>query len=185
MHAVQRFEANMITVIALAAGIAVIAVLLYAATGPDGFRVERRVEVRARPDLVFSLIDDFEQWLKWSPYEKRDPSMKRTRKGPGRGLGSAYAWESSKIGAGRMEIIESIAPSRIGIRLDFLRPFRARNIAEFTLAPDGSRTVVTWAMHGRRPYVAKLLAIFIDMDRVIGCDFEAGLASLKSIAEAG
>ena len=160
------------------------ALLAYAATRPDSFRVERAAVIKAPPAKVFALIDDFHQWAGWSPWEKRDPAMKRTHSGAASGKGAVYAWEGNgDVGAGRMEILETTAPSRVLIRLDFIKPFEARNTAEYTLRPEGEATRVTWAMYGPAPFVSKLMQVFVSMDAMIGKDFEQGLANLKALAE--
>lgn len=159
-------------------------VLVYAATRPDTFRVERTARIAAPAAKIFPLINDFHRWGEWSPYEKLDPAMKRSFGGAPAGQGATYAWEGNdKAGAGRMEIAESTPPSKVAIKLDFIKPFEGHNIAEFTLAPQGEATQVTWAMHGPSPYVAKLMGIFFDMDQMIGKDFETGLANLKTATE--
>ena len=173
------FKTTALIVLALIA-----AVLAYAATRPDSFEVRRSTAIQAPPQKVFALIDDFHQWGAWSPWEKMDPAMKRTHSGAAHGKGAGYAWEgNSKVGQGRMEITESSPPSRVAIQLDFIKPFEAHNVAEFTLAPQGDATQVSWAMRGPSPYIAKLMGIFVDMDKMIGKDFEAGLANLKAAAE--
>ena len=165
--------------------VVLIAVLLgYAATRPDSFRVERATVIKAPPAKVFALIDDFHLWAGWSPWEKRDPAMKRTHSGAASGKGAVYAWEGNgDVGAGRMEILETTAPSRVLIRLDFLKPFAATNTAEYTIVPEGDATRVTWAMYGPAPFVSKQMQVFVSMDKMIGTDFEQGLANLKALAE--
>ena len=160
------------------------ALLAYAATRPDTFRVERATVIKAPPAKVFALIDDFHQWAGWSPWEKLDPAMKRTHSGAANGKGAVYAWEgNSDVGAGRMEILETTAPSRVLIRLDFMKPFEATNTAEYTIQPEGDATRVTWAMYGPAPFLSKLMQVFVSMDKMIGKDFEQGLANLKALAE--
>jgi uncharacterized protein YndB with AHSA1/START domain len=160
------------------------ALLAYAATRPDSFRVERATVIKAPPAKVFALIDDFRQWAGWSPWEKLDPAMKRTHSGAASGKGAVYAWEGNgDVGAGRMEILETTAPSRVLIRLDFMKPFEATNTAEYTIQPEGEATRVTWAMYGPAPFLSKLMQVFVSMDKMIGKDFEQGLANLKALAE--
>lgn len=164
--------------------LAVVIVLIYAATRPDTFRIERAATIQAPPERVFPLINDFSSWRSWSPWEKMDPELKRTYTGPASGKGATYEWEGNKkVGKGRMEIKEAVPPSRIVIQLDFLQPFEAHNTAEFTLDGRGDGTTVTWAMHGRQPFMFKLVKVFIDMENMVGKDFEAGLANLKALAE--
>ena len=170
----------LIVVLVLVAG-----VLGYAATRPDTFRVERAATIKAPPEKVFALINDFRRWESWSPWEKKDPAMKRTFGSDATsGKGAAYAWEgNSDVGQGRMEIAESVPPSRVRIKLDFVKPFEAHNLVDFALEPKGDATHVTWAIHGPSPYISKLVGVFCNMDSMIGRDFEAGLAGLKAIAE--
>ena len=165
--------------------ILLIAVLLiFAATRPNSFRVERTATINAPPEKIFPLINDFHRWGSWSPYEKLDPAMKRNMTGAASGKGAVYEWEgNAKAGTGRMEITESAPDSRVAIQLDFSKPMEGHDVAEFTLEPRGGSTQVTWAMHGASPYYAKVIGVFFSMDRMIGTDFEAGLANLKRIAE--
>lgn len=160
------------------------AVLVYAATRPDSFRVERSLDIAAPPEKIYPLINDLQRWRAWSPYEKKDPAMQRSFSGPTAGIGAAYAWKGNKhVGEGRMEIIEATPPALIRIQLDFIAPFEGHNIAEFTLQPQGATTRVSWAISGPSPYLSKLIGVFMNMDTMIGGDFEAGLAQLKTLAE--
>ena len=162
----------------------VIGVLVYATTLPDTFRVEREADIQASPEKVFALINDFHAWDAWSPWEKKDPQMKRVYSTETSGKGATYAWEGNKnVGQGRMEITESTPPSRIAISLDFIQPFKAHNSVDFTLSPQGQGTHVTWGMQGHTPYLAKIIHVFCNVDRMVGKDFEAGLAALKTAAE--
>lgn len=172
-----------ITLLAIIA-VLIVAILLYAATRPATFRIERATTVIAPADRIFPLIDDFRQWAAWSPYETMDPELKRSFSGAESGKGAVYAWEGRKAGAGPMEIVDTAPPSRVVVKLDFLKPFKASNTAEYTLEPVGDGTRVTWAMHGPNLFIGKIMGLFMSMDRMIGRDFEAGLAKLKSIAEA-
>lgn len=175
----------MLTFVALAVVVLIVVILGLAATKPDSFRLERSTHIAAPPERVFALIDDFRSWAAWSPWEKLDPEMRRTHGGPDRGVGANYAWEGNKkVGAGRMEIVESLPPSRLAVKLDFLRLFEAHNIAEFALAPAGGGTDVTWSMHGPSPFVSKVMQVFMSMDAMVGKDFEAGLRNMKAAAEA-
>ncbi|HEX7126884.1 MAG TPA: SRPBCC family protein [Thermodesulfobacteriota bacterium] len=145
-----------IAVVALLAG-----VLGYAATRPDRFRIERTARIDARPEKVFALIEDFRGWRAWSPWETVDPAMARTYRGAERGKGAVYAWEGNRdVGKGRMEITDTTPPSRVVIRLEFIEPMEAQNT-----------------------YLAKLMGLFVDMDRMLGAQFETGLANLKEVAE--
>ncbi|WP_198086148.1 SRPBCC family protein [Variovorax sp. E3] len=174
----------MLKTIALAIVAAIAALLIFAATRPDNFRVERTARINAPAEKIFPLIDDFHRWGTWSPYEKLDPDMQRSFGGSASGKGATYAWESKgKAGAGRMEITESTPASKVAIKLDFTQPMEGHNVAEFTLQPQEGATQVTWSMHGPSPYIAKLMGIFFNMDQMIGKDFEAGLANLKTATE--
>ena len=174
----------MLKIIAIVVVAAVVALLGYAATKPDRFRVARSTVIAAPPERIYALLDDFHEWGAWSPYEKLDPAMSRTYGGPPRGLGSTYAWSGDgKAGAGRMEIVEATVPSKLLIDLDFTKPFQSHNQAIFTLVPEGGATRVTWAMEGPSPYLFKVMDVIFNMDRMAGKDFEAGLASLKAEAE--
>jgi hypothetical protein len=173
----------LLTVAALAA-LAVIALLAFAATRPDTFRVQRSIRILVPAEKVFAFLVDFRRWSAWSPWEGRDPGMKRSLSGAQTGKGSVYEWSgNSKVGQGRMEIVEATAPSSMRVQLDFLKPFEAHNMAEFVLSPDGGSTDVTWAMYGPSPFISRLMGVFMSMDRMVGRDFEAGLASLKAAAE--
>ena len=176
------FETLVIITVVLA--IVIAAVLVLAATKPDTFRVERAAMLSAPADKIYPLIADFHQWLSWSPWEGCDPQLKRTYSGAERGKGAVYAWDGNKnVGSGRMEILEASSPSKIVIKLDFLKPFEAHNVAEFTMLPQGGATNVIWVMHGPAPFMSKVMQVFMNMDRMIGEDFEAGLANLKVASE--
>jgi Polyketide cyclase / dehydrase and lipid transport len=162
----------------------VLIVLVIASTKPDSFRIERSATIKASPEKIFPLINDFHQWLSWSPWEKMDPALKRTHSGAASGKGAIYEWEGNKkVGQGRMEITESTPLSKVTIKLDFLKPFEAHNTAEFTLAAQTDSTNVTWSMLGSQPFMFKVMTIFMSMDKMIGKDFEAGLSNMKGIAE--
>ena len=162
------------------------AVLVYAATKPDTFRIERSTLINAAPERIFALIDDFHQWEKWSPWEKIDPKLQRTYSGANSGKGAVYAWNGNKdVGAGRMQIVESTPPAKIVLTLDFSAPFEAHNFVQFSLEPQGDATRLKQAMHGPSPYFSKLMGIFFDMDKMVGDKYEEGLASIKALAEKG
>jgi uncharacterized protein YndB with AHSA1/START domain len=174
----------MLEIIAIIVVVLIAGVLIAAATKPDTFRVQRAASINAPPEKIFALINDFKAWPSWSPWEQKDPAMKRTYGATTSGKGATYAWEGNKeVGQGRMEIADSIADSKIALKLDFLKPFEAHNSVEFTLQPNGGATSVTWAMQGDTPYFAKIIHVFIDMDNMVGKDFESGLANLKAAAE--
>ena len=164
--------------------IAIVALLAYASTKPDNFTVKRSASIKAPPEKIFPLINDYKNWPQWSPWETRDPDMKRTYSGAAEGKGAKYAWDGNKnVGAGEMEIIDTAPPGKIIIKLDFIKPFEGHNIAEFTLTPQGQETRVVWEMRGPVPFIGKIMHVFIDMDKMIGTDFAAGLASMKAAAE--
>lgn len=161
-----------------------LAVVVFASTRPNTFHVERSVVINAPPEKIFPLIADFREWQAWSPYEKKDPGMKRTTSGPPNGLGAVYAWDgNSNVGAGRMEIVEATPSSKVQIKLDFIRPFEGHNVATFTLSPATQGTAVTWAMDGPSPLIAKVMGLVFNLDTMIGGDFAQGLENLKALAE--
>lgn len=172
----------MLKKIAIALAVLIAAVLAFAATKPNSFRVQRTASIQAPPEKILPLISDLHAWSAWNPFEK-DPAMKRTYSGAASGRGAVYEWDgNSQVGAGRMEILD-VTPEKVTIKLDFTRPLEGHNIAELTLAPRGNATDVTWAMYGPSPYISKLMSVFLNMDTMIGKEFETGLAKLKAIAE--
>ena len=174
----------MIKIIAILFAILVAAILVYAATRPDSFRIERSATIKAAPEKVFPLINDFHQWEAWSPWEKINPGLKRTYEGAASGKGAVYTWNGNKdVGAGRMEIVESTPASKIVLKLDFTAPFAANNAVEFILERQGETTRITQAMYGPSPFISKLMGLFFSIDKMVGDKYEQGLASLKAIAE--
>jgi uncharacterized protein YndB with AHSA1/START domain len=175
---------EIIAIIAVVLAIAIVIVLILAATRPDTFSVQRATTIKAPPERIFPLINDFRQWASWSPYENKDPAMKRSFGGAASGRRAVYAWQGNKnVGSGRMEIMDASAPSKIVIKLDFFTPFEGHNTAEFTMLPQGDATNVTWLMHGPAPFMSKVMQVFINLDNMIGKDFEAGLANLKRLTD--
>ncbi len=177
---------EIIAIIAVVLAIAIAIILILAATKPDTFSVQRAATVKAPPEKIFSLINDFHQWGSWSPWENKDPAMKRTYSGAQSGRGAVYAWDGNKnVGSGRMEILDASSPSKIVIKLDFFKPFEGHNTAEFTMLPQGdaATTNISWVMHGPAPFMHKVMQVFMNMDKMIGKDFEAGLANLKRLTE--
>jgi uncharacterized protein YndB with AHSA1/START domain len=158
--------------------------LVYAATRPDNFRIERTVRIKAPPERIYALIDNLHQFNLWNPFLRKDPAAQGTYSGTTSGKGARYAWQGEKVGVGQMEIVDTTAPSNVTLNLDFLKPFEAHNMAEFTLKPEADATEVTWAMHGPAPFMSKLMQVFISMDKMVGKDFEDGLNNLKTLAEA-
>ena len=178
---------KVISIIALVLIVAVLILLVVAAQKPDRFRFERTVLIKAPAEKIIPHINDLNAWRAWSPYEKKDPDMKRVVSGAPAGKGAVYEWDGNKnVGAGRMEITES-APTRVVIKLDFIRPFEGHNVAIFTLTPqaEGTQmsTQVSWVMEGPAPLLTKVMSTLINMDKMVGDDFAAGLASLKAIVE--
>lgn len=175
---------EIIAIIAVIPAIAVAVVLVLAATKPGTLRVQRSTTIKAPAEQIFPLIADFHQWRRWSPYEEKDPAMKRTYAGAEHGKGAVYAWDGDKnVGSGRMEILETSSPSKIVIQLDFFTPFEGHNTAEFTMLPQGDVTHLTWTMSGCSNFMAKLMQVFMNLDKMIGKDFEVGLANLKKLTE--
>ena len=159
-------------------------VLVLALRQPDTFRVERSIDIHAPADKVYPLIADFRRWPEWSPWEKLDPAMKRTLSGAESGTGAVSAWSGNdQAGEGRMEIVKATPPTHLTIQLDFVRPMEDRNTVEFALQPAADNTRVVWSMQGDRPFFLKIVTLFVSMDRMIGTDFEKGLAQLKALAE--
>ncbi|MBB6557807.1 uncharacterized protein YndB with AHSA1/START domain [Acidovorax soli] len=175
----------MLKTLALVALAAVALLLAFAATRPGSFRVERSRVIEAPPERVFGLVQDLRRFNTWNPYERKDPGAKGQYSAATAGPGARYAWQGDKVGTGSMEITEATAPSHVGMKLDFVAPFEAHNRVDFTLQPQGEAgqsTRVTWAMHGPVPYLAKIMHLFFDMDRMVGQDFEEGLAFLAAEA---
>jgi hypothetical protein len=167
-------------------GVAVVIVVfaIVVATRPGAFHVERSIAIGAPPRVVFDRVNDFHGWGAWSPWEKIDPNLRRTYGGPPAGVGTTYAWVGNRqVGEGRMTIERSEAASRISIKLEFLKPFKATNAATFTFTPTADGTNVTWAMDGTKNFVMKAFGLFMDMDKLVGGDFERGLSALKAESE--
>ncbi len=162
----------------------IIGILVYAAMQSDETDVRRSADIHAPAQKIFDLVNDLHQWAAWSPYEKMDPAMTKSYSGAPLGKGARYAWSgNSKVGAGKMEIVDSTPAAKISVALDFEKPFAGRNIADFTFAPKGGATNVTWALSGKKAFIPKLMGLFLDMDKMIGGPFADGLANLKALAE--
>lgn len=174
----------MLKIIGLVVLVAVAGVLIAAAMKPDTFRVQRSIKVKAPPSSIYPLVNDLHRFSTWSPYEKKDPAMQRTYSGPEAGTGARYAWNGNKeIGEGSMEILGGVPDSQVAMRLDFVKPFEAHNLVDFTFVPVADGTEVTWALHGPHPFMARIMSVFFDMDRMVGTDFEVGLANLKAAVD--
>jgi uncharacterized protein YndB with AHSA1/START domain len=173
----------MFKIIAIIIALIIAAILIYASTKPDDFRLQRSTTIKASPEKISAYLTDFKQWAAWSPWEEKDPAMKRTFSGVVTGKGAVYGWEGNKnVGTGRMEILD-VQPQKVTIKLDFLSPFEAHNTAEFTLQPEGDSTKLTWSMFGPANYMSKVMTTVMSMDKMVGPDFEAGLTKLKAAAE--
>ena len=171
----------LITILAIVV-LVLAAILIYAAAKPDSFGVQRATAINAPAEKIFPLINDLHAHTSWSPFEK-DPNMKRTHSGAPQGKGAVYEWDGDrKVGSGRLAIADS-TPSNITMILDMFKPFKAHNTVNFLLEPQGGGTRVTWAMRGQQPYMAKLMSTFIDCDKMVGGQFEEGLAKLKALVE--
>ena len=164
--------------------VAAIGVLLaYAATRPDNFTIARSTTVNAPPAKVHALINDLRAFNSWNPFDKKDPQIKGEYRGPAAGPGAHYAFKGNKdVGSGSLEILKS-DPALVTMKLDMLEPFEAHNTVHFSLSPRGGATEVTWAMDGHTPFLAKVIHVFINVDRMVGGEFEKGLADLKARAE--
>lgn len=170
--------------IAVALALLVIVLVIVVATRPSDFRVTRSATIAAPPAAVFAQVNDFHNWPAWNPWATLDPAMKETYEGAPSGPGAIYTWTgNNQVGAGRMTLVESRPSELIRITLEFFRPFAATNTAEFTFRPEGARTLVTWSMSGRNNFMAKAMCLVMNMDRMVGGQFEKGLAKMKSIVE--
>jgi len=170
------------TLIALFVIIAGLVVII--AMQPSDFRVVRSTSIKAPAATVFEQVNDFHKWDAWSPWAKLDPAMKKSHEGAPAGVGAMYSWSGNdQVGEGRMTLTESRPSEMIRIKLEFLKPFAATNTAEFDFKADGNQTVVTWSMFGTNNVMAKAFGLLMNMDKVVGSDFENGLAQLKAVAE--
>ena len=161
----------------------IVVVLAYAATQPDRFQVQRSATIKGSANKIFPLINDLHAFNTWNPFDKKDPNIKGTYSGPVSGKGARYAFESRKAGSGSIEIVDIVPASRVTMKLLMVKPIRADNRVVFTLEPEGDATRVTWAMDGGVPFVGKVIHLIFSMDKMVGRDFEAGLADLKALTE--
>ncbi|MDB4996203.1 MAG: hypothetical protein JWM74_3635 [Myxococcaceae bacterium] len=175
---------KLIKKIGIGVGAVVVVFVLVVATRPSAFHIERSITMAAHPESAFAQVNDFHAWPTWSPYEKMDPEMKRSYEGAASGTGAIYMWSGDgKAGEGKMTIEKSDKPSLVAIKLEFTKPFQATNAATFTFVPVAEGTKVTWAMDGQNNFVGKAFSLFMDMDKLVGSDFERGLAAMKANAE--
>lgn len=174
----------MLKIIAIVIVVLVAGVLLFATTRPDSFQVQRTASIKAPPEKIFPLINDLQRFKTWNPFARKDPNAKETYTGPASGKGATSTFEgNNEVGKGSLEITDSIPPSKVAMQLRMTEPMEADNQIEFTLEPRGDVTHVTWAMRGHCSYLGKIVGLFFNMDRMVGGDFETGLASLKAVAE--
>ena len=171
-------------VLVLVAIVTVLAVVV--ASRPSQFRIERTTVIAAPPSAVFAQVNDFHRWGGWNPWAKLDPEMTQTFDGAPAGVGAVYTWAGNRnVGEGRMTITESRPNELIRVRLDFLKPLPNTSTAEFTFRPQGNQTAVTWSMTGTNNFMAKAIHLVINMERMIGGQFDRGLADMKSAVESG
>ena len=167
-------------------GVAAVAAIFAIAVAlqPPDFHIERSATMRATAAAAFAQVNDFHNWRAWSPWEKIDPALKRSYEGPQAGAGATYAWQGNKdVGEGRMTILESRPGELVRIKLEFFKPFAATNTAEFTFKPAGDGTAVTWSMSGQNNFLARAICVFVNMDEMVGGQFEQGLAQMKAVVE--
>jgi len=169
--------------VTFAVALALAAVLGLAAMRPGSFSMQRSTTIAAPPEKVFALIDDLKAFNTWNPFALKDPTTKIAYEGAAAGVGAAYTWQGGEAGAGRMAIVESKSPTLVAASLEFKEPMATTNRVEFTLVPQGAGTQVTWKMSGPMPFISKLITLFVSFDKMVGRDFETGLASLKALAE--
>lgn len=173
----------MLKIILIAVVVLLAIILIYASTKPDTLHVERAIDIKTSPEKIFLLINDFQQWVAWSPYNK-DPAMKKTYSGSTSGKGAIYAWEGNKeVGQGKITIVDSTPPREIVMALHMIKPFEGHNHVVFSLDAKGDTTTVTWTLEDKHTYFMKVMSLFLNLDKMIGSDFETGLARLKAVAE--
>lgn len=161
----------------------IVAVLVVAALKPNTFHLERSITIKAPPEKIFPMINDFHNWSAWEPQDK-GAAIQRNYSGAASGVGAMSDWQGTgSAGQGRMQITESVPNSKVSVAVDFVKPFRAHNINTFTLEPAGDSMKVTWNFQGTNVFVLKLMSIFMSMDRIMGDHFETGLQNLKAVAE--
>jgi hypothetical protein len=174
----------MLKKILIALAVIVVAFLVVVALQPDDFRITRTTTISAPPPAVFAQVNDLHRWEAWSPWGKLDPAMKLSYAGAPAGTGAIYTWAGNRqVGEGRMTITESSPSDLIRLKLEFLKPFTATCTTEFTFKPEGDRTAVTWSMAGKNNFIAKAFSLFMNSGKMVGGEFEQGLAQMKSVAE--
>ena len=176
----------MVKIILMSFVVVLVVLAIVVAMQPEEFRVSRSAVMAAPAPAVFAQVNGLHNWEKWNPWQKVDPAMKLTFSGPPSGVGAAYAWQGNRdVGEGRLAIIESRPTDLLRIKLEFLKPFAATNTATFTFKPQDNQTAVTWSMEGRNNYFAKAINLCMNMDKMVGGQFEKGLADMKAVVEAG
>lgn len=174
----------MLKIIFLTLAVIIVVLVVIIALQPSQFRVARSTTIAAPPPAVFAQVNDFHRWEAWNPWGKIDPAMKQNYEGAPAGVGAVYTWVgNNEVGEGRMTIAESRPSELIRVKLEFFKPFAATNTAEFTFKPEGNQTAVSWSMFGDNNFMAKAIHLFMNMDKMIGGQFEKGLASMKSVVE--
>ena len=174
----------MLLKILIVLAVIVVVFVVIVATRPGEFRVTRSAAINASPDTVFNQVNDLHKWEAWSPWAKMDPAAKTSYEGPPTGVGSSFAWAgNSRIGEGRMTITDSRPAELVRFRLDFLKPFKGTNVAEFGFKAKDGQTEVTWTMSGANNFLTKAFQMFVDCEKMVGGQFEQGLADMKTIAE--
>lgn len=163
--------------------VVIAAFLGFVATRPSEFTITRSTSINAPAEIVFEHINDFHEWQGWSPWDKIDADLKRTYSGPNAGVGATYHWEGKETGEGEMKITDSKPGEHVGLALNFMKPFPAENTVDFDLVKEGEGTKTTWRMNGKSNFMSKLFGTFVNMDKMVGADFEKGLADLKKHAE--
>ena len=176
---------GILTKVLIVLALLIVVLLIVIAVQPASYTVLRSASIAAPQSLVFVQVNDFHNWEAWSPWAKLDPGMKQTYEGAGTGTGAIYTWSGDKkVGEGRMTIAESHPNDLVRIKLEFIKPFASTADTEFTFKPEGNQTGVTWTMSGKKNFMSKAFGLFVNMDKMIGRDFEKGLAQLKAVAEA-
>jgi uncharacterized protein YndB with AHSA1/START domain len=181
---VPKQDHSMLKKILIAVAVIIIVFVIVVALQPTDFSVTRAATIEAPPATVFEQVNDFKKWRAWSPWEKLDPELKRSYSGEPEGVGAVYAWEgNSDVGEGNMTITESRPPELVRLKLEFIRPMAGTSDTEFKFQPEGDGTRVTWTMSGKNDFMGKAICLFMNMDKMVGGQFEEGLASMKQVAE--
>jgi uncharacterized protein YndB with AHSA1/START domain len=184
LNSMRRAGWSVLIIIAIFVLVLTTGVLGLAATKPDTLQIQRDTLINAPAQVIFALVSDFHHWVSWAPQDRTDPTMKRSYNGAASGIGAISRWDSTgAAGKGQMEITQVAPPNKIIIHVDFVKPFEAHNVNEFTFEPAGNETKVTWVMHGTNVYMTKIMGLFINMDRMIGKHYEDGLRDLRTAAE--